>query len=508
MKYKYIALTKDSKKVEGVIEAVTEVFARNELHKMGLSVLDINLNKKLEQNNSIKHDDKIVKRNDNKDIILTSEKETTNNQTEDNNIFSFYFKGIDPSGKEIDGIIDSHDRYSAYERLQNEYKFNIIEIYLENLPEIEKKNIKKEGINDLKLELATNEENKDKSHSFFNLFLSSKKTKNKRINNEKVINEQSKNLQDKIEKLLHMAETILKKYQNKLPGEFLDQIKANIDRLSIIRMSNNFLHIKKLSDELIAMINPQDPTHPLYNYQNDIEEISNKITIKNKLEEKQLEENINKDFSEKTNKQFKKTTKSITTLTNKLEQLFKKTNQIESTSRVARNIETNNSKKEYYIKLATLMGEKNKIKKEFWYLTKLLITKHTDTDKNKVRNEWNKARQKYKKISKEIKKLKKEQKPDFEFLLKEIKLFITWLLVFYLTYFFIAKTLTEKNTGLQIDFFWKSISSPFLLYTVITLFIFEAVFITKIKFFKKNFWAGFGLITLGTIISTTIIINY
>lgn len=119
----YLAVANaDNRKMTGQIDAQTIESARQELNKIGLSVLTISAEKPADYaKNNAKPDDS-------------------------GNIKAFEFEATDRNGKDVGGTIDALDLENAYNRLTDEFNFQVACVYSANATEEEKAKAKKEGV--------------------------------------------------------------------------------------------------------------------------------------------------------------------------------------------------------------------------------------------------------------------------------------------------------------------------------------------------------------------------
>ena len=111
MKFKYTALGANNQKLEGILDAESLDAAREQLHKMALSVVAIN---------------KVSE----EELAAQAQKPAEARVAE--GITTYYFLAKDPQQKEVNGTIDSKDAYSGFRRLITEYRFEVLDLYPES----------------------------------------------------------------------------------------------------------------------------------------------------------------------------------------------------------------------------------------------------------------------------------------------------------------------------------------------------------------------------------------
>lgn len=116
MLFYYTAVsTSGKKKVSGEVEGQSEKEARRKLNKMGLSVLTIGL-------------------------------QIPDANLKGLSVKNFEFEAKDKTGQRITGTVEALNREAAYERLTNEFNFEVQSVYAANLSPVEKKLAIEEGV--------------------------------------------------------------------------------------------------------------------------------------------------------------------------------------------------------------------------------------------------------------------------------------------------------------------------------------------------------------------------
>ena len=125
MDFSYIAINSKYQKVTGDITAETNEKAKEQLHKMGLSVLKMS----------------------------ESAGGATDAVTSSGNIHTFWFLIRDQNGQESSGTIDAADRKTAFRRLMSEYKFEVLALCEDSVPEENRLEEGKKGLTELAAEI-------------------------------------------------------------------------------------------------------------------------------------------------------------------------------------------------------------------------------------------------------------------------------------------------------------------------------------------------------------------
>ncbi len=221
MKFSYTALTKDNKKITGVLDAESQEAAQAELHKMGVAIIGVNEISE-EEYEKLKKEQKAVK--------------------EKKGIRTFNFLGIDPNGKEVEGTIDALNDFSAYKRLRTEYKFEVRELY-----PIEAAGAEKEAAKGLLLsfearlgqELAASEGEAKEDEGEVGGKI-----------NKKIIAE--------VDRVIINTKKTIEQCKALYSNELLNEITNTLSELELIRTSNNIKHITEVSNNLYSLISNPD----------------------------------------------------------------------------------------------------------------------------------------------------------------------------------------------------------------------------------------------------------
>lgn len=97
---------------------------------------------------------------------------------------------------------------------------------------------------------------------------------------------------------------------------------------------------------------------------------------------------------------------------------------------------------------------------------------------------------------------------DFTSFFMELDSFVSWLIFFYLVYFFLASFSLERTLGLPQDLVLKTLSSPLILNIFIFLMVAHLAFTLKIRWFRQNALGTFFLFFLCFGSYTFLILNF
>ncbi len=461
MQFSYIALSPEYQRLTGVITAENEEEARKKLHAMGLSVISISEHK----------GDEAPKE--------TETKQKTQVPTQVG-VKNFYFKVVNSKGQTVDGTIESTDRKTAYKRLVGEYNFNVLVLCDASLPIEEREEKGKEGLEELAKEV-----NKE-----LGITTESKKTKKQQENEQLGENNdntrQREELMQEVDEVAKLADDILEKYENQLAGDEIKEIKDKKDALMRMRLSNNLPYIRNLTEELFLAVEEilskyaqaEDAQEQIVDLQEDLLKKSEKLT-----EEQQGEEKYKSAIA------FKGTLDSIRRIADRMVDIIK----------------SDEVKKD---EMEVVLGGKPKriliiqfLKKFFFHLkgyitSKSLIRKKVHKQKiidiwEELKVDWKEreAQKELAEIEKKDKELLKRAEGKSLSFCDEAKLFVGWLLSFYIIYFFIAYYITLKwgPSSPLFDFVSKSMETSFLPIIIGVLFIVFFGLSIKTNFARYSF---------------------
>lgn len=494
MKFSYTALNRDNQKLTGVLDAEDINIAKDELHKMDLSIISINEISEEEFAEKIKTE--------------SAERVKTGIQT-------FTFEALDPSGKLINGTIDAPDDYSAYKRLLIEYKFKVNALYPPgaNEAEITASKTKIAGF-DARIE----EEGID---------LTPASIKGEEFEDEKINMEIVK----EIDKFIKSTKKILKEHKNKFSNPFLQEIDKTLNELERIRTSNNINHISEICNQIYELIShpdqaPEDSEATNSSYQNILDSIGDTSLVRGDLSKYKKALGLNKvqSFFGRIIGRLNKNSKpkgfgGIEKVQKKgifqkiYSQLFKK-------------------KKKKKEEISEAPSFSNVVKKFFSYLAapNPILRKTRKHDLSKTYHEWRESKKKPEKEKEETdikgknkiqgsseeeteaeaetKEGKKPKGKDFTPFFAEMDSFVAWLLFFYIAYFYMVNFSFEKDFGLSREFVIKTLKTPLIIN--ITIFLIFAHLILKLKtqFFRRNFFGSLFLIFFGLGIYILLIVNF
>lgn len=460
MKFSYVAIGSDNQKLTGNLEAKSLEIARNQLHKMNLSVIALN---KVEAHQA--------------DVAANISKSAEPIQSKvkpEAELITYYFVAKDPQGKEVNGTIDANEPYLAYKRLMTDYQFQLIELapysadgnhgtslvrYFENWNQ----KLAEEGQN---------------IHPQKTAFVKNETEEQKPQMGDEVAAE--------IDQFISKTKRLLAEHSEGYSKAFLAQIEAMLGNLERIRSSNNLNHIAKVCREIYDLVSNPDLS-------NADKDEAKKAHYQEMIAE--LKEN-----SFLGHETLMESTKASGGLKG-IRGLFSKIHGQLDQNQALPSVPTT--------KLPVTPPKRMELLKAYFSLT---------IERNPILKQA--KRQAYEKLlrEKEIFKvqqssLQKASHPvsgpkDFTAMFMEIDSFVGWLLFFYLAYFFVASFSLERNIGLSQALVAKTLSSPFVINVCIFLLFSHLLLTLKIRLFRQNILGSLFLFFLGYGAYALIISNF
>lgn len=486
MNFVYIALNKNNQKIEGEVSAENLNIARDRLHGMGLSILSITEKKE-------------------EDFSITQEVKT---EQAPKDYKSFEFKALDKKKKEIIGTIDADSEINAYFRLKDEFHFEVQSMFDLDASEMEKER--------QKVSLA---EELEKKYQMYAASVPQEiSQKRDDLNDfEEKTNQKLELLRNQVEIMIVQIKTLLKKIENDgaKAGDSA-RIETLIAELERIKMSNNITHIRSLAERILDM------AESLFK-----EEEEFKVIIKQKKNLKQI------DKLDKLYHQNAVDISNVTGVLNKLSILVKQYGKSLGIKEKPQNV----LPKEDFMSAMNPKGllEKDdfneKPKEEIGItlsaeLKKMLAFKQDASMRRVAFQNFKNLLPLYFRSSKKQKdSINKGEKTlgwsflkfhkkvdtsqaDFENIFREIEMFFSWLLFFYLIYFYVGGLVLQKNLMFLHNFFYKTITSEVILFFVLFVFVFSLLVKIKIKFFRQSFFGGVFLFFIGVLTVGMYVLNY
>ena len=178
-------------------------------------------------------------------ISLKKESDADYQKSAEKGIKTFAFLAKNAKGKKLKGTIDAPDRKNAFRRLVAEYNFEILSLADATIPENERAEKGKDGLEDLAAEVA---------EEFGVQFRRPKNIADEEKKQNEAFLERKKELVKSVEEIVAQAKELLKKFEDDLTGDEVQLVKSRIDDLMRMRLSNNLKYVQDLSDELLTLI--------------------------------------------------------------------------------------------------------------------------------------------------------------------------------------------------------------------------------------------------------------
>lgn len=428
MLFNYTVVGEQGTQQKGKIEAVSEDDAKKKLNGMGLTVL-----------------------------TLDSEEKEEERGTEKSHLKHFLFSGKDIDGQEVEGTIEAEGELSAYQRLVEEFGVVVHWIILEGLPKAVQEAKKKNSVKNIETLI----------------YERGIKIKKPKVKNESKVSdfyldpkfiEKQKFLQGNIEKIIKVANQLLKNsLTTALPGTAAS-IEQKLNNLEKIKMSNNLIFVEESVNELV-----QDIVFTFEKFPKEKNDYKNELLHLESLRSDATQAKVQKVVHDV----YDKAQTSYQSLLETLD--LKKENQ---------NID------EHKVVLNKLKLERREILR--------LIVMHFFGFVTKVGELKKKHKEALIRLVKQLKKLtriilqiktalrkvqefhKEFHKRDFSFIIEEIKYFSSWLLAVYVVFFSLAGIAIIKSKILPLDFIWEIFQSSFII-TIVFFFFLVLLFSGAIK---------------------------
>lgn len=453
-KYKYTTINQNNQQLNGTISTPDEKIAREELRKIGLTIVSL---------------EKI------------SEESTMSN------INRFEFEAIDKDNKKIIGSIPANDEYEAYKRLKEEYRFNVLSLWKQELPEEEKQMKKIHGIQELK-ELYDQEyqEKLDETES----------------EQVKIYEKERQQLLQQVDFTIAKVKNLLGQFENDIPPEQIYSIKKFADKLLRVKNSTDLQYIKANCEELLQIFQDQER----FLHQKGAEE-KKKMLVTNTqklmmgihqipLTSKHRISPISslKKWAEKKKESHGLLSKIV------LKFISPKSKGILKSKEEASSHQLKTIHGQLWTYIGLLIKSKRGYRKQiFQNITTLLKERKRLKDKIKTME---------KEMNMVTRKMSfKPRKKARHFILKEINTFSGWLLFFYISYYFTAHYIITKDIPFEVNWNFDFYNSP-LKYFIVLVFIIHGAISLKLSFFAQSTIATLFISPIALFLMLFIILNF
>lgn len=457
--FQYTAVNSAGKKLSGVIGAATEEAARKELNALGISVLVMSK------------------------IAETGQQSVTTEAKLTEELPKFEFEAFDSAARKVIGTIPASSRYKAFQRLMEEYKFEVSYVVPAGASPEEKLKAKEEDLTALKAEYElelkkqgklTSEED-DPAHAQFE--------------------KKRQELLVKVDQILKKIKDLLDSYKEEINPENRSIIQSYVDKLLRIKSSTNLDYIAHTSEELLKKVQDQE----LFLHKEQMSSQRDEL----KLETQKLMAELHTGSTEK-----KDLTDDLANVQNKL---------MLSDSRFLRGIGQwiaqklpDEAEKDFKSKIRTLNSQIWTYRK-IWFKTPKSSRgslqesiRNLQTDKTRLEQELKAYRtDKHHRISDG----KVQNDP---LITEEVTHFLGWLLAFYLVAYFLSHYANSKSFGggnpLPGDF--NLLASSTLRAILLSVFLWYILLVLRVEYFRYRHWTILVVLPLGLILNTVILFNF
>lgn len=482
MKLKYTALGANSQKLEGVLEAESVDAAREELHKMGLSIIGIN---------EISEEE------------FAAESQKAPQTQGEAGIITYYFLAKDAQQKEVNGTIDSKDAYSAFRRLMTEYHFEVVDLYPQSAADPAAESSKSQFEQWKK---ALEEEGVD---------LTQKPASGAKNELEEEGEKMSEEIVTEMDQFIINTKKIMSDHRDQYSEAFFKEIEKKLDELERIRASNNLKHITKVCNDLYELISNPDAQKVTpqgevdKDYADTVSRLKGSGFIANRFQFLQAHS------LQKKAQRFARIQKMFT----KILKMVNRSKAGEIDARLEQKVRGRQAK--WLSRLTSQIKGEGKesapsfmgvIRKFFAFVGagNTIMRRAKKQEMIKSYNEW-KAYKKEAKARKAAGKAVTEGEVtgrDFSGFFMELDSFVGWLLFFYIAYFFLVSFAIEKNIGLPKELVMKTLASPLIINISIFLLFAHLAFTLKVRLFRANFLGSLFLFFLSFGIYTILMVNF
>lgn len=458
--FQYTAVNSAGKKLNGAIGAINESAARKQLNTLGISILSI------------------------KQTADTPKKTQTNQPGTSTDLSKLEFEAYDKTGQKVVGTIPASSRYKAYQRLIDEYQFNVSFIVPFGATEEEKAKARQEGLEVLKAEYKAQRTAEGKPTI---------EEESEQGSTDKEFEKKRQALLQRVDFILEKIKKLLETYDSDINPENKKIIQSYIDKLLRIKSSTNLDYIEHTSEELLKKVQDQEL---FLNKEN----LGNKRKSVN-LQTKQLMATLHtrpdhqRDVVDDIETIQKKLDRSENKLLKGLSQFLAKFLPTEEEKAIKQKIRVTN--------------------KQIWTFRKLWLTAPKET-KAEAKASIHKIIEEKNRLKKELKALKQKRNLPAEdqaasveepLITEEIVSFLGWLLAFYVVTYFLSHYLLAKTFQFQYFGDFNLLQSTMLRQLLISIFLWYVLFSLRVEYFRYKNWANLIIIPVGVVINAALIFN-
>ncbi|MFT7184302.1 MAG: hypothetical protein ACI9QC_000641 [Oceanicoccus sp.] len=456
--FQYTAVNSAGKKLTGVIGAATDEEARKELNSLGISVLVMNK------------------------IAETGEKSITTESNTSQALPKFEFEAIDKNARKVIGTIPASNRYRAFKRLMEEYKFEVSYVVTAGASPEEKMKAKQEDLSVLKSEYEEQLKKEGKSLS---------ETKD---SSTELFEKKRDLLLKKVDIILNKIKALLNGYKDEISPENQKIIQNYIDKLLRIKSSTNLDYIEHTSEELLKKVQDQE----LFLHKEKMADQRDQL----KLETQKLMSELHSGPRDKKN-----LSDDLDGIQNQL--ALSQSRFMRGVGQWIKNIIPDEKEKEFKSKIKTINSQIWTYRK-IWFKTPKSSRQSIRESMKTLNNEKKQVQvnlKAYKKTKQGSNKKAPEQAP---LITEEITHFLGWLLAFYLIGYFLSHYAISKSFpgGNPLPGDFNLLASGTLRALLMSVFLWYIILSVRLEFLRNQNWSSLALLPSGLLLNAIILFNF
>lgn len=485
MKFKYTAIGGNNQKLEGILDAVSVDAAREQLHKMNLSIIAV-----------VQVSDAEAVAQSTQVPVQAQSVVGQTQATPAGSAVTYFFVAKDPQQKDINGTIDASSAESAFRRLITEYQFRVLDLYPDGSPDPVTASLKPQFPEWQKMM-------EDEGVDF--------EVRGKAGTKDELEDEEglSQEIIDEIDQFVINTKKIVANHKPQYSDPLYREIQKTLDELERNRSSNNLKHITKICNNLYELI-----AHP------DVVAAETQGNEPGQNEYDSIVSNLKKSGFVSNQFAFLKahSLKKKSARFGKIQETFGRI-----LGSLSKDGGAQSKKKKHHAKWLASLSEslkgerettvtfKTVLRKFFEWISasNIILRRARKEEMISVFHEWKAQKGKAKKTQSPSEG-PQEFAPasDFSGFYMEVDSFVGWLLFFYISYFFLASFALERDIILPQELVLKTFNSPLLINISIFLLIAHLAFTLKIRFFRGQALSSIFLFFLSFGVYALLVVNF
>ncbi|MBI4127100.1 hypothetical protein HY463_00155 [Candidatus Peregrinibacteria bacterium] len=456
--FQYTAVNAAGKKLGGLIAAENEDDARKQLGSLNISILAIQKTAETK--------------------LQTETKEPGTSEE----LPKYEFEAFDKNAKKVIGTIPASSRYKAFQRLIDEYGFEVSYVVQAGATPEDKEKAKHDDLSALKAEyLAQAKEKGENPQADANTNLAFEKKRAE--------------LLKKVDFILEKIKSILAEFSEEIKPENKKMIQDCVDKLLRIKSSTNLDYIEHTSEELLKKVQNQEIF--LHKEKLVAEKSRIKLDTQKMMAELHTGSNDKKDITDNLEDLQKKLLDSKNKFLLGISNFIKKFLPTEQEKEIGRLIK--NTNREIFIFVKIWLTSPKITKPEAFKSLKAVW------DERKRLKEQLRAL-KTKEVVKEIDVGPNENEP---LILEELNHFLGWLLSFYILAYFAGHYVLAKEwpSGNPLPENFNLLASSLLRYLLLSIFLWYSLFYVKLEYFRYKAGLNTFVLIVGIVLNATLIFN-